>query len=183
MAVACVALVGLALTLAACGARAATPLPQQSAGSYTSTVYHFRLTYPAGWKLTTLPGGSTPIPLSVEITHVGAAQTAGALFSTLTLAVIDTTSADEATPVAQLKQRIAATPSPLTPITLSGQPAYQDAPTQETSPDGSVTFTHTDYYLLAGRYEYTLTTEAVSSDAGADKALQAMVQGFALLPS
>lgn len=175
-------LIGLALTLAACGSRSAVPPPQQSAGTYTSAQYHVRLTYPAGWTLTTLPGGSTAIPLSVQISHVGA-QTQGTLLSTFTLAVIDTTSAAEATPVAQLKKQIAAAHSPLTPIALSGHPAYQDAPIQEKAADGSVLGTRTDYYLLAGRYEYAITTDSVSSDSGSDTVLQTMVQSFTLLPS
>ncbi len=172
----------LALTLAACGSLSAAPPPKQSAGIYTSAQYHFRLTYPAGWTLTTLPGGSTAIPLSVQIAHVGA-QTQGTLLSTFTLAVIDTTSAAEATPFAQLKQQIAAPKSSLTPVTLSGHPAYQAVPVQEKAPDGSLIGTRTDYYLLAGRYEYDITTESVSSDSGSDTVLQTMVQSFTLLPT
>lgn len=172
----------LAVAVAACGSRSAAPPPQQSAGTYASAQYHFRLTYPDGWTLTTLPGGSTAIPLSVQISHVGA-QTQGTLLSTFTLAVIDTTSAAEATPVAQLKQQIAAAHSSLMPTTLSGHPAYQDAPLQEKSPDGSVIGTRTDYYLLAGRYEYAITTETVSSDSGSDTVLQTMLQSFTLVPS
>lgn len=181
--ISCAALLALAFTLAACGTRSVALPPRQSAGAYTSATYHFHLTYPAGWKLTTLPGGSAANPLSIEITHVGAAQTEGAFLSTFSIAVIDTTSAAEATPIAQLKQRIAAAHSSLTPLTLSGHSAYQDAPTQQKSPDGSLTVTHTDYYLLAGRYEYSLATESVSSDSGADAALLAMVQSFTLQSS
>lgn len=171
-----------ALALTGCGSRSAAPPPQQSAGTYSSAQYHFRLTYPGGWTLTTLPGGSTAIPLAVQISHVGA-QTQGTLLSTFTLAVIDTTSPAEATPLAQLKKQIAAAHSSLLPITLSGHPAYQDAPLQEKSPDGSVIGTRTDYYLLAGRYEYAITTGTVASDSGSDTVLQTMVQSFTLLPS
>lgn len=176
----CVALLALTLVLAACGATSAR-LPQQPSGTYTSTAYHFRVTYPDGWKATTLPGGSQAIPLTLTITHVGAAESEGAFLSTFTLTVIDTTSPDEATPVAQLKQQIAAHSS-LTPLTLSGQTAYQDAPTQKQSLDGSLTITHTDYYLLTGRYEYAISTDAVSTDHGAGTALLAMVRSFTLLP-
>lgn len=183
--VCCAALVGLALALAlaACGATSAK-LPQQTGGTYTSDAYHVRVTYPDGWKLTTLPGGSAAIPLTVTITHIGGAQSEGAFVSTFTLAVIDLTSPDEATPIAQLKKQIAdpKSPSPLTPITLSGQQAYQSAPQQQKSPNNALTVTHTDYYLLTTRYEYAISTDAVSSDNGADAALQAMVQSFTLLP-
>ncbi|HKS69329.1 MAG TPA: hypothetical protein VJQ45_02845 [Ktedonobacterales bacterium] len=180
----CAALFGLALAfvLAACGATSAK-LPQQSGGTFTSDAYHVRVTYPDGWKLTTLPGGSAAIPLSVTITHVGGAQSEGGAFvSTFTLTVIDVASPDEATPIAQLKKQIATPASSLTPITLSGQQAYQSAPQQQKSPNNALSVTHTDYYLLTARYEYAISTDAVSSDNGADSALQAMVQSFTLLP-
>lgn len=170
----------LALALAACGTTTAQ-LPQQPSGTYTNATYHVRINYPAGWKVTTLPGGSTAVPLTITITHISTAPTESAFPSTFTLTVIDTTSPDEATPAAQLKQQIAAHTT-LTPITLSGQPAYQDAPQQKTLANSGVTITHTDYYLLAGTYEYALTTDAVSSDSGADAALQGMVRSFTLLP-
>lgn len=176
----CVALLGLALALAACGTTSAK-LPQQPGGTYTSDAYHLRVTYPDGWKLTTLPGGSAAIPLTVTITHIGA-QSEGAFISTFTLSAIDLTSPDEATPIAQLKKQIAAPASALTPITLSGQQAYQTAPQQRKSPNNALTVTHTDYYLLTTRYEYAISTDAVSSDSGADAALQAMVRSFTLLP-
>lgn len=172
----------LALALAVCGCgTTSTQLPPEPSGTYASATYHFSVTYPDGWKTTTLPGGSTAIPLTITITHIGSAQAEGAFVSTFTLAVIDTTSPDEATPVAQLKQQIAAHAA-LTPITLSGQSAYQDTPQQKTLPNGGPTITHTDYYLLAGRYEYAISTDAVSTDSGAGAALLAMVHSFTLQP-
>ena len=179
----CATLFGLVLAfvLAACGATSAK-LPHQSGGTYTSDAYHVRVTYPDGWKLTTLPGGSSAIPLTLTITHAGDAQIEGAFVSTFTLTVIDITSPDEATPIAQLKKQIAAPASSFTPITLSGQQAYHSAPQQQKSPNNALTVTHTDYYLLTTHYEYAISTDAISSDSGADAALQAMVQSFTLLP-
>jgi hypothetical protein len=176
----CATLLAIMLALAACGTTTSAP-PPQAAGTYSNSTYHFRLTYPAGWKLTTLPNGSSAIPLSLEITHSASASTEGAFLSTLTLSVIDTSNPAEATPVAQLQHEIAATPSPLTALTISGHTAYRDAPTQQKSPDGSLTVTHTDYYLLVNRYEYAIATDSVSSDSGAEATLLAMVQGLTLL--
>ncbi|MFI5273052.1 MAG: hypothetical protein ACHQ4H_08485 [Ktedonobacterales bacterium] len=170
----------LSLACAACGT-ASTPPPSPPAGSFSSASYHFRLTYPTGWKLTTLPNSSSALPLTLEITDTGSSQADGAFLSTFTLSVINLHDRSEATPAAQLEQQIHATGSPLKPITLAGHQAYQDAPTQRTSPDGSLSIMHTDYYLLTSAYEYALSTDAVSGDNAA-AALRQIVSSFALLP-
>lgn len=178
-----VALLVLALAClvsAACGTSTARP-PKLLAGTFTSDAYHFRLSYPDGWKLTTLPNTSSAIPLTLEITHTSTLQASASFVSTLNLTVANIHDPAEATPVALLQKQLRAPGGGYQTITLAGRPAYQDSPTQQISPDGTLTITHTDYYLFAGSFEYAFSTDAVSADGG-DAALQQMLQSFTLLP-
>lgn len=178
-AVALLVLALVCLASAACGTTTARP-PELHAGTFTSDAYHFRLTYPDGWKLTTLPDTSPAIPLTLEITHTSTLQASASFVSTLALSVINIHDPAEATPVALLQKQLRAADGGYQAITLAGRPGFQNAPTQQTSPDGTLTITHTDYYLFAGGYEYAFSIDAVSGD-GADAPLEQMLQSFTLL--
>lgn len=175
-----VALGVLALSLAMVGCRAqTTALPQTAGGTYSSDAYHFRMTYPNGWKLVEQQSTGSAVPLVVTLTRISALQASNSFVSTLTVTVFDLHAPDEATPYAQLQAQIHDKKTPLKQITLAGHPAYRDAPTQQTSPDGKTTVTHTDYYLLTSVFEYQISTDAVSSE-NADADLSAMVTSFTL---
>jgi hypothetical protein len=178
-AVALLALALVTLASAACGTTTARP-PALHAGTFTSDAYHFRLSYPDGWKLTTLPDTSPAIPLTLQITHTSILQASASFVSTLALSVVNIHDPAEATPVALLQKQLHAAGGGYQAITLAGRPGFQNAPTQQTSPDGKLTITHTEYYLFAGTYEYAFSTDVVSGD-GADGPLQQMLQSFALL--
>lgn len=170
-------LAGAACAVAACAATTAPPnLPS---GTYSSDAYHFRLNYPSGWHLTAFQGGSSTIPLNVQITHTATFQASGSLVSTLTVTVFNIHDPNEATPIATLEQEIKSAHSPLQAIMLSGHTAYMDSPTAQQSPGNQPAVTHTDYFLLTPAYEYQITTDAVAGDH-ADAALHGMVMSFAL---
>lgn len=171
--VACVVILGL--SLAACGQNAAPP-PKFSGGVYTNAQFHFRVSYPQGWKVNVQPSPSGVVPLTIYITRSDAVSTPGAPVSTLTIAVFDAHNKDIAASIKSL-----AGDAKLRKITLAGQAAFQSAPAQQSVPDSTtITDTHTDYYLVTPNWEYQISTDAISGES-ADSALTSMVQSFTLV--
>jgi hypothetical protein len=167
-------MVGLicALMLAACG----ESLP---GGTYTSSAYHFRVSFPAGWQATAASGDAATIPLVVTFTRSSAHTSGAPMVSTLTVTVLNLSDRYLFGAAAKL-----AHDPRLQRTTLSGLPAYASPPDQQAIPGAmgtpsALTDTHTDYYLVHGGYEYQLSTDAVSGD-NADADLQSMLQSFAL---
>jgi hypothetical protein len=199
------AILSLALcaVLAACGGAQRTALPNLPGGTYTSAAYHFRVTYPEGWSLSAnscASGGATcsglgaatattsatqtavPVPLQLIIARTSQGATPSPTVSTLTITVLSLSDPYVAKAAAQLAQD-----HNLHQTTISGLAAFASAPTQQQLPSpggtpgsGTPTDTHTDYYLVHGGYEYQISMDALSSDSGADQALQAMLQGFTI---
>lgn len=170
----------LALAAAACAPTAAPTLPKARGGTYTSAAFHFSITYPEGWRAQPVTGDqpSTIIPLTVAITRVGAVQTQGPRVSTLTITVFNARDPNVQRGIAALQARAHATPPTLAALTLAGKPAFQSSPDTRQEP-GIGGVTHTDYFLVAGDYEYQLATDAVAGD-NAEGQLQAMLQSFTL---
>jgi hypothetical protein len=169
----------LLLAVAACAA-AAPAAPKARGGTYTSADFHFSITYPDGWQAQQVNGDqpSTIIPLTVVITRIGAVQTQGPRVSTLTITVFNARDPNVQRGIAALQARARATPPTLKALTLAGKPAFQTSPDTRQQP-GLGGVTHTDYFLIAGDYEYQLATDDVAGD-NADGQLQAMLQSFAL---
>ncbi len=179
----CLLLLAIAL-LAAC--RSAPPPPSPSGGVYTSSTYHFRLTYPNGWQVNTPKGttSSTTVPLEIVITRIDAQAAGGAQVSSFTVVVFNARDPVVATPIAQLHAEAScvkpATTTCLKPVTISGKTGYEDTPVTANIPGSQVSDTHTDYYLLTADYEYQISTDAVSGD-NAGSMLQAMLDSFTVL--
>lgn len=163
----------LGLTLAACGQTAAPP-PTFTGGIYANAQYHFKITYPDGWKVNAQPSPSAVLPLTITITRSGAVNTQGDPISTLSVAVFNAHDANIAKSIKDL-----ATDKTLQKTTLAGFPAYASAPVQQQVPSSTITDTHTDYYLVTADWEYQLSTDAVSGE-DATSALQGMVSSFTL---
>ncbi|MGO8949787.1 MAG: hypothetical protein ACLQUY_19465 [Ktedonobacterales bacterium] len=179
----CMALLALVM-LAGC--RSAPPPPSASGGVYTSSEYHFRVTYPNGWQVST-PAGTTPtpsttIPLEIVITRIDAQSAGGAQVSSFTVVVYNAKDKYADLQIKQLLEEAHEPNSPphITPFTIAGKAGYQDAPVQGTIPGSQITDTHTDYYLITPDYEYQISTDAVSGDNAAS-ALQAMLKSFTVL--
>lgn len=171
----------IAITVAACGSTPPAP-PKAHGGTYTSTDFHFSIAYPDGWQAQPITGdqSSTIIPLTVDITRTGAVQTQGPRVSNLTITVFNARDPNVQRAIASLQARSQAVPPTVKTLTLAGKPAFQTNPNTQQAP-GVVGITHTDYFLIAGGYEYQLATDAVSGD-NADSQLQAMLQSFTLTP-
>ena len=179
-ALACVVIVA-GLLLVACRTSVAAPNPP--AGVYKSTQLHFSVSYPTGWQAVPTPAdqSSSAVPLTLVITRSGDTAATGSV-SSFTLTVFDLRVGAIATPAALLKQKALAPNSPLRPVTLAGQTAYQDAPARRPLPGGAnLTISHTDYYLFTADYEYQISVESVSGEH-ADADLASMLKSFALLP-
>jgi hypothetical protein len=165
------------ILLAGCGsATTQPPPPHLSGGTYVSTRYHFRVSYPDGWEASTGPRPSATIPLTVEITKSGTRQETGSLLSMLAISVLSLSNAGVAASV----QKLPSQPG-LHKVTLSGVPAYADAPVQQPVPGTGVMDTHADYYLVHGSYEYQLSTDSISNDNAA-ATLASMLHSFTILP-
>jgi hypothetical protein len=145
---------------------------QQS--TYTSTTFHFSISYPSGWVVNTAPDASQIIPLTILITRSTPHQSSGSLESTFTVAVLSLADKDVAASAAKL-------PKDTTKrhITLAGLPAYADKPNTQQVPGTTATATHADYFFIHGAYEYQLSTDTISSDH-VDAAMQSMLQSFAI---
>lgn len=165
--VALAAMAALTLTLSACGNTA----PKLPGGVYTNQQYHFRVTYPSGWQVNTSAQPGATAPLIVIITRSGTHQPPGSEISTLTIDVLDMSSAGVKQTAAALSKNTA-----LSKITFGGQPAFSDSPTLEKG--ANVTLTHQDYYVVDGAYMYEISTDALAGDASA---LDTMAQSFTLL--
>ena len=163
----------LGLGLSGCRLRSAivtpTPLP---AGVYTNAQYHFSIHYPTGWQPTVTESGSTVAPLLVTITRSSDLAGHGSVVSTLTVAVFDAKNPTIAQSIAGLP-----TQAGLHTTTISGVVAYATAPNTQAAPGASIKVTHTEYYVVAGGYEYQLSTDAIQGDS-ADSALAQMLASF-----
>lgn len=159
-----------AIMFAACGSDSSLP-----SGVYTNQQYHFRITYPAGWQVNTSQQSGANAPLIVIITRSGARNTPGSIISSLTIDVLALDNAGGTQVAAQL-----ANDKTLTPITLSGQTAYHDKPSQQQGAgnESAFTVTHSDYYLVHGAYEYQISVDALAGD---ESALDTMAQTFTIL--
>lgn len=159
------------LMVQACGPSNPAP-PSVPGGSYTSATYHFKVTYPAGWRANaTLANTRAPLILTITQSNVRSAQ--GALISIFTLNVL---SLSDPT-VRASSNKLASNPA-LTHITLAGRPAYRDAPVTQQSPGAQTSITHTDYYLVYGGYEYQMSTDALQGDTAT---LQSIVNSFTIV--
>jgi hypothetical protein len=190
----------LSVVLAACGQAQRGTLPRLPGGTYTSAAYHFRVTYPEGWSLsvTCESGGAicgglgaattTPTqtavaaPLQLIIAQTSQGATPSPTVSTFTITVLSLSDPYVAGAAGQL-----AKDHNLRQTTISGLAAFASTPIQQRlpSPGGTPgpstpTDTHTDYYLVHGGYEYQISMDALSSDDGADQALQVMLQSFTI---
>src|SRR5215470_6444133 len=82
------------LVLAGCGV-SSSPAPEFNGGTYESpSQYHFKVSYPNGWKANVVadPSNTTtnPVfPLTVEITRSSTSQAISSIVSNLTVAVLD----------------------------------------------------------------------------------------------
>lgn len=163
----------LGLALAACGQTTA-PVPTFTGGVYANTQYHFKITYPDGWKVNAQPSASTVLPLTVTITRSSAVNTPGDPISTLTIAVFNAHNTN-------IAKSIKALPADKTlqKTTLAGLSAYASAPVQQQVPSSTITDTHTDYYLVTADWEYQLSTDAISGE-DTISALQSMLASFTL---
>ncbi len=199
------AILSLALcaVLAACGQAQRGALPRLPGGTYTSAAYHFRVTYPEGWSLsvsTCESGGANcsglgaatatatatqtavAVPLQLIIARTSQRTTPSPTVSTFTITVLNLSAPYVAGAAGQL-----AKDHNLRQTTISGLAAFASTPIQQQLPGpggtpgpGTPTDTHTDYYLVHGGYEYQISMDALSSDDGADQALQAMLQSFTI---
>lgn len=167
------------LGLVSCGAQASLSLPAAPGGTYTSTQYHFSITYPAGWLATVppepspMPGSSATIPLTLVITRSSGTQSAADLLSNVTLAVVDASNPGIAASIATLEK------DPKEQhITLAGLPAYADAASTQPVLNSNVSDTHAAYYVVANGFEYEITTDALSSDGNAASAIAQMLHSF-----
>ncbi len=159
------------LLLQACGPNNPAP-PSVPGGVYTSSTYHFKVTYPAGWQANaTLANTSAPLILTITQSNVRSEQ--GALISIFTLEVLSLRD-----PTVRQGAEALAKNRSLTHITLAGKPAYRDAPVTQQSPGAQTSITHTDYYLLYGSYEYQMSTDALKGD---EAKLLSIVNSFTLL--
>jgi len=165
-----IACLALSLTLAACGTQAPPNLP---GGTYSSAQYHFKVTYPNGWKTNVSTQASATVPLILIITRSSALNESGSLISTFTLDVLNMQDKD----IAKLAKQLPTNKS-LTRTTLAGLTAYTDTPMQQQSSNGQVTITHTDYYVVSGGYEYQLSTDALTGDG---PALASIVNSFTII--
>lgn len=145
-----------------------TPLP---GGVYANAQYHFSVRYPSGWNPNVTTTGSTVAPVQVAITRSSDLSGHGSVVSTFTVALFDAKNATIAKTIAGLPKQTG-----LHTVTLAGAQAYATTPATQTAP-GALSVTHTEYYLVAGGYEYQLSTDAVQGD-GADDALNQMLQSF-----
>ena len=177
-ALACVVIVA-GFLLVACRTSVAAPNPP--AGVYKSAQLHFSVSYPTGWQAAPTPAdqSSPAVPLTLVITRAGDTAASGSV-SSFMVTVFDLRVGAVATPAAQLKQKALAPNSPLRPVTLARQTAYQDAPAQRPLPGGAnLTISHTDYYLFTASYEYQISVESVSGEH-ADADLARILQSFTL---
>jgi hypothetical protein len=178
-------IVAALLLFAGCGVSSAAP-PQFSGGSYVSpSDFHFKVTYPTGWKsyvLTdpTAAGAANPVfPLTVTITRSSASQATSSIVSNLTVAVMDLRN-----PQLVNKDLLkAVTTRSANPayhaVKLTGLTAYATLPLRQTLPNGGQVITHVDYYLLVNNIEYHISTDAVSGDQ-ADADLASILASFTL---
>lgn len=164
------ACLALGLTLSACGSQQPPSLP---GGTYTSAQYHFKVTYPNGWKTNVSSQANATAPLILIITKSSALNETGSLVSTFTLDVLSMQDKSVAALAKQLP-----TNKSLTRTTLAGLTAYTDTPIQQQSSNGQVTITHTDYYVVSGAYEYQLSTDALTGDG---PALASIVNSFTIM--
>ncbi len=154
---------------AACGG---SSLP---GGVYTNQQYHFKVSYPAGWKVNVSQQPDAAAPLIVIITRSGERSVAGSIISSLTIDVLKVSDVGGSQVAARLAQE-----KNLTPVTLSGLSAYQDKPVQQQGAgnESAFTVTHTDYFLVHGAYEYQISIDAFSGDM---TTLDAMAHSFAII--
>lgn len=145
-----------------------TPLPS---GVYANAQYHFSVRYPSGWNPNVTSTGSTIAPIQVAITRSSDLSGHGSVVSTFTVALFDAKNATIAQTLAGLPKQAG-----LRTVTLAGMQAYATTPATQSAP-GSVNVTHTEYYLVAGGFEYQISTDAVQGD-GADNALNQMLASF-----
>ncbi|HEY7781869.1 MAG TPA: hypothetical protein VIC85_16880 [Ktedonobacterales bacterium] len=188
----------LVAALAGCG----QSLP---GGTYTSSTYHFRVSYPTGWEASSSTGDAI-IPLTVTFTRSASHVDGAPSVSALTISVQSLSN-----PYIAKAANGLVNDSTLHTTTISGLPAFTSGPRQQAlpgaqgtpalwipGPNGTPTphdlpagtptpsynagtVTHTDYFLVHGGYEYQLSTDAMSSD-GVDTDLRTMVQSFTLIP-
>lgn len=161
----------LTVALSACG----DSTPNLPGGVYTNQQYHFRVSYPAGWQVNASAQPGATAPLIVIITRSGATQAPGSQISTLTIDVLDTSSAGIAQTAAALSKN-----SALSKITFGGQPGFRDKPTQQAGAGADVAsaLTHSDYYVVYGGYLYQVSADALAGDGAT---LDTMAQSFTLL--
>jgi len=170
----------MALLLAACG-RTTPALPHVQGGTYTSTAYHFSVTYPDGWRANELPGASpsSAIPLTVTITRVSGDQAQSAVVSTFTITVLNAKDSAVALSYVEIPTQAKKNGGTLSHTKVAGLPAIEvQLPPQQVL-GTSTQATHTDYYLWREDYLYHLSTDVVDGD-GAEDALQSMLQSFKL---
>lgn len=165
-----VALAALTIALSACGSASSLP-----SGVYTSQQYHFRVTYPTGWKVNTSSQPNAPAPLIVIVTRSGSTAIPGSLLSSLTINVLSMNDASVATSANKLSTNTA-----FTATTVGGQPGFRDKSVTETGAGAtsSDTLTHTEYYVVHGGYLYQISADALTGDG---VAVDAMTQSFTLL--
>ncbi len=169
------------LAVAACGT-SAPPVPVAAGGVYSSDAYHFKLTYPSGWQVSTPSGtaASAAIPLEIVVTRINAQASGGGQVSTLTVVVFNAHDATVAAQIKSLLQQVRTPASGFVPVSISGVKGYRHAQSPTIIYGSQITDTHTDYYLITPKYEYQISTDAVSSDND-QSALAKMVQSFTLL--
>lgn len=169
---------GLALTLVVLvglsGCRLRSTIAKPTAlpgGVYTNAQYHFSVRYPSGWNPNVTSTGSTLAPMQVAITRSSDLSGHGSVVSTFTVALFDAKNATVAKSITALPKQTG-----IHTVTLAGVQAYATTPSTQAAP-GSVSVTHTEYYLVSSGYEYQISTDAVQGD-GADDALNQMLQSF-----
>lgn len=145
-----------------------TPLP---GGVYSNAQYHFSVRYPTGWNPNVTSTGSSVSPMQVAITRSSDLSGHGSVVSTFTIAIFDAKNATIAKSLAALP-----TQAGIRTVTIGGLQGYATPPATQSAP-GSLSVTHTEYYLVSGAYEYQISTDAVQGD-GADDALNHMLQSF-----
>jgi hypothetical protein len=173
------------LVLAGCGLSGASP-PQFNGGTYQSPPqYHFKITYPNGWRANTVadlsgtPSANPVFPLTVEITRSSASEVTSSIVSNLTVALLDLRN-PQLVDKDLLKTATTRSANPAYhAVKIAGLTAYATAPLQQTLPNGGQTITHVDYYLLVNNIEYHISTDAVSGDH-ADDDLASMLTSFTL---
>jgi hypothetical protein len=172
------------LALAGCGASSAPP-PQFSGGIYESPPqYHFKVSFPNGWKANVIADptatATNPVfPLTVTITRSSTSQATSSIVSNLTVALLDLRDPQ----LVDKNLLKAATTRSANPayhaVKIAGLTAYATPPVQQPLPNGGQTITHVDYFLLVNNIEYHLSTDAVSGDK-ADDDLASMLASFTL---